>query len=186
MGRRKRTIETALIDLDDCLYQIPEVRSDAWTRENGCMGAADPVVGRRPRAPADACSPCCASSQVPTLMRERIEGESHYKGFATESRACIGSMARPGGRPPPLPTPPTVVTTSAVCPAAYMEQKLGIPKDKVPELSMHYYLNFGTTLAGLVVSTERAGWVLVPSVSVACSPLARDKYWATVPGQHVD
>lgn len=32
-----------------------------------------------------------------------------------------------------------------------MKTKLGIPADNIDSLSSHYYMNFGTTLAGLVV-----------------------------------
>lgn len=40
--------------------------------------------------------------------------------------------------------------------ADYMKTKLGIPPDNIDSLSSHYYMNFGTTLAGLVVRVRHS------------------------------
>ena len=36
----------------------------------------------------------------------------------------------------------------------YMHEQLHVPKEQVEELCLEYYLNYGTTLAGLVVSLK--------------------------------
>lgn len=36
-------------------------------------------------------------------------------------------------------------------PTDYMKTKLGIPPENIDSLSSNFYMNFGTTLAGLVV-----------------------------------
>lgn len=41
-------------------------------------------------------------------------------------------------------------------PAGFMSQQLQIPPDIVAEQCLKYYLNYGTTLSGLVVSTAVA------------------------------
>lgn len=36
-------------------------------------------------------------------------------------------------------------------PAGFMQERLGVPADEVPELKAELFANYGTTLAGLVV-----------------------------------
>ena len=85
-----REIQTVLLDLDDCLYQI---------------------------------------EAIPHLMLQRIQG-------AQESNTLTNTH---------LPS------------AEYMKIKLGIPAESIDSLSSQFYMNFGTTLAGLVVRSNQLG-----------------------------
>lgn len=76
--------------------------------------------------------------EAPELVRDKIQGildpQTIYQSYQSDLRS-LQHMLKP-----------------RACVAAYMKEKLKIPEEDIQKVCLEYYTNYGTTMAGLVVS----------------------------------